>query len=206
MVGQGMWFNKGSKPKLKKDLHLKIFSFSELFRKQREYEELIEETLELNAALKKLQPKDRIKIKINNISDIPDCHYPHQIIQTHVRRAEAITDFVFCAQDCRIQTLPRCGDQIKVSLLICATQKICARYYRKKGCIKKFEHQLYIVPPQIEHKFVTCLIEHPIDKEFKLERIDFEEFKKRFEKEPSLPLSDSSDSDFLSSDEEGKQE
>lgn len=194
MVGQGMGGDKGSN------------SFSEVFKK-----DLEKEALELDHALdvlKKWQPKDKIKIKINT-GDIPDCHHPHQIIQTHIRRVESISDFVFCCPDCQIKMIPVYTNLIRVSLITSATEKMCAQYFKKRGCIKKFEHQLYIVPPQIEHKFVSCLIEHPIDKKFKIEQIHFETFMKRFEKEPEIPVSDSSDdsSDFdLSSEEEEKPE
>ncbi|GMU19653.1 MAG: hypothetical protein AMXMBFR12_08450 [Candidatus Babeliales bacterium] len=201
MIGQGM--SEGAQQKVRQNFRSEFSEFINEFKdelvhlfQESQYEKLFEESFEFDVALKKMQPKNRIKIKVNNGGDIPDCHYPHQIIQTHLRKVESISEFVLCAQDCRVQMLPTYGNQIKISLITCATEKMCEKYFKMRGSINKYEHQLYIIPPQIEHKLVTCLIEYPIDKQFKLEQIDFETFMGRFKKEPEVPASDSSDLDF----------
>lgn len=214
MIGQGMWWNKGSKPKLKNSFHSSFFTFSKeecegviaQIIKEKQYEDLVKEALELDRALKKLQPKDRIKIKLNS-AEIPDCHYPHQIIQTHVRKAELISEFVVCGtKDSRIHMLPRIGERIKISVITCASEEMCQQYLANRACIKKFDHQLYIVPPQVGNIFVTCLIEYPINLTFNLERMDVETFMKKFEQEAEISSDDSSDLDFLSSNEEKEEQ
>lgn len=201
MIGQSMW--EGAKQIVRQDFRSEFSEFINEFKdelmhlfQESQYEKLLEESFEIDVTLKKMQPKDRIKIKVNNGVDIPDCHYPHQIIQTQVRKVESISDFVLCAKDCRVQMLPTYGNQIKISLITCATEKMCKKYFKKRGSVNKYENQLYIIPPQVEHKFVTCLIEYPSDKQFNFEQIDFETFMEKFKKEPEVPASDSSDSDF----------
>lgn len=207
MIGQSMW--EDAKQKLRQDFRSEFSSFISEFKdelvhlfQESQCEQLLNEFFELDIALKKMQPKNRIKIKVNDGLDIPDCHHPHQVIQTHLRRVESISDFVLCAQDCRVHMLPTYGNQIKISLISCATEKMCEKYFKMKGSINKYKHQLYIIPPQIDHKFVSCFIEYPSDKKFRLEQIDFETFMERFKKEPQVPASDSSDLDLLSGDEE----
>lgn len=189
MIGQSMW--EGAKQIVRQDFRSEFSSFISEFKdelvhlfQESQCEQLLNEFFELDAELKRMQPKDRIKIKVNNGFDIPDCHYPHQIIQTHIRKVESISDLVFCAQDCRVQILPYWENRIKISLIVCATEKMCEKYFKMKGCIHKFEHQLYIIPPQIDHKFVSCLIQYPSDKKFNLELIDVKTFMERFKKEP----------------------
>lgn len=202
VIGQGMWYCKGG---VKNDKHA-AWMKSSLARFSNNIDELlyvishyISERYQAELYQKRLldaQPKDIIKFSLND-ADIPNCHHPHQIVHTHMQRVESITDFIFCAQDCRVHIVPTFRDIIKVSLITCATEQICQKYFKYRGCVKKFEHQLFIVPPQIEHKFVSCVIECPVDQTFNLEKIDYAEFMKRFEQEPEIPESDSSDIDFL---------
>ncbi|CAN5125134.1 hypothetical protein BH09DEP1_BH09DEP1_3870 [soil metagenome] len=178
---QGMWYTKGGvRPEAKGIARLKEFSrgllknSDELFCALQEYEhEQLQQAMNV-------QPADTIKIKLNN-TDIPDCHFPNQIVHTHIRSAESILDFILCATDTRVQLLATPRSNIKITFITCATDQMCAKYFKRRGCIQKLDNQLFIVPPQLEHKFTSCIIECPMDQEFQLQTIGFEEFIKRFE-------------------------
>lgn len=212
MIGNGMWYCKGGIQN--KERYSRIKSVSAWLNshvhevkavvQQYQYEKLLEEHLELNRLHKKLIPQDKIKITLNN-TDMPDCHYPYKIVQTHKRRSESITTVTICAQDCRVNMLPNYyRKDIKVSLFICASERMCQKYFKNRGCVKQIDHELYIVLPSIEHKFVSCNVEYPLNQPLTLERITPQEFMKRFEKEPEFSDSDSSDLDLSSEEEDGE--
>lgn len=209
MIGHAMWYCKGGIQN--KECHSRIKSVSawlnshvhevKVVARHYEYEKLLEEHLELNRLHKQLIPQDKIKIILNN-TDMPDCHNPHKIVQTHKRKSESISTIIVCDKDCRVNMLPNYyRKDIKVSLFICATERMCQKYFKNKGCIKQIDHELYIVLPSIEHKFVSCHVEYPLNQSLTLEKITPQEFMKRFEKEPEIPQSDSSDLDLSGAEE-----
>lgn len=209
MIGQGMWYCKGGLRPQQCQTRITLVAARLTARldqvkskvQQYQYEKLLEQHLELDRLYKKLIPQDKIKISLNN-TDMPDCHNPHKIVQTHKRRSESITTITFCAQDCRVTMLPHYyRTDIKVSLVVCATERMCQKYFKNKASIKQIDHELYIVPPSVDHRFVSCLVEYPLAQALTLEQISPSEFMSRFETELQLPKSDSSDLDLSDASE-----
>lgn len=206
----GMWYARGGvRPEKLKDVaRLQGFAkqlvrqSGEIIYELAKYEnELLQKRIEHQNFIA-AQPIDTIKIKLNN-TDIPDCHFPNQIVQTHTRDVESISEFVMCSTANRVQMLATSRGNIKITLNTCANDLMCAEYFIRKASIKKLDHQLFIVPPQLDHKYTSCFIEHPMEKEFKLESISSEEFMSRFGSEPVIESSrSSSSSDFYLSDDE----
>jgi len=205
MIGHGMWYCKGSKPKLKKDLSSKYFTehleeYKNLFvQTAQEYlhEKLVKEYLELDDALKMLYPKDKITFELNNGASL-DCPWPHRVTHTHVTQVESISNVVVCNKESRVVMFPTSRDSIKITLTTCASEAMCNEYMMLRGSVKKFGPKLYVVAPQFDSRLTSCFIEHPWNWSVTLTQIGFDEFMKQFDS--STHSNDSSDLD-LSGDE-----
>lgn len=205
MIGQGMWYCKGNRPKLKKDFSLK--DFTEPLREHKDlfvqtaqeclHEKLVKEYLELDDALRMIQPKDKITFHLNNGASL-DCPWPHRVTHTHVTEVESISDVIVCNKESRVVMFPTSRDSIKITLTTCASEDMCNEYMMLRGSVKKFGQKLFIVAPQFDSRLTSCFIEHPWDSPITLAQIGFQEFMDQFDS--STNSTDSSDLD-LSGDE-----
>lgn len=215
MIGRGMWYSKKGVPKSRLEKVAFVHAFNkrlanysdELVFALGKYEsQVMQLQLEKEAELKKLRnllPQASIKVKLNTSdSTIPDCHFPHRIVYKYTYPADQITKLVFCSTSKRVYTLARLRGNIAITFNVCANEQMCKENYLQQGFVKKIDNQLAIVPPGFEDRFVSCCIEHPAEQEFELITRELPEFLKSVEQEWQIPESDSSGSDFLSSEEE----